>query len=941
MSFIDRFNFATIFQPFRVLRSFVWLPPIFVMVGNIVIFNASLDAKYNDKHWSFEPLPAKIEIPKSAMDDQFPGAPLIRNPIDRFIHSKLTIEKQTFQPIADRAILARRASLVLTGRLPDSAMVQQFVQSDDARAYEAYVDSLLASPQFGERVAMNWLKLSQYAETQGDQSDQYCDGWPYRDWVVSAINQDLPYDQFVTWQLAGDMLAHPTDSQRLATAFNWLQRQMDKGGGVEEELRVRDMTARVDALGKAVMGLTFQCSRCHDHKHDPFTQREYFQLCDMFDNISTQNTRMLLLNQAQKQQLKTLQDAMQSVRQVYADDLRKLESSPTVENWYSSLGAWPQPQNEWLKAEFNLDKTHTEPASLLANNVHANEPGGYEGTIQWKMDNKHSAILLDGDNALIFPKTGVFSRTQEFTICFELKLPTSFDRAMVLHRSMSRTDAGSRGYQLSIESGHFHFDIIHYWPSSAIRVRCTQPVPQNKWMHIALVYGGTNLAEDTHIYVDGNRAPVEILRNTLQKDILDEGDEVVLSIGARDGDQGLAGGLVDNLQVYDSALTAIEIAGLATDQPWVTWFELTSAQQTLWRGHYAQRIDPQFKYHKESYLHYFNSLAELVQPAREILVMSELSENRPTRVLNRGSFESPGELVESGVHRALLTDGEPMPRNRLELARWLTSDHHPLTARVAVNHIWQQLFGRGLVVTAEDFGVHGQSPTHPELLDFLARELIRSGWSRKKIFRMIATSQAFMQSSQISAASSTDKGGDSDKLGHYPAHRLTAELLRAGAFQAGGLRSERLGAAANLPGSELCPANRDTTATSLQSLEFTNDPQNFEASRAIALLAIGINKNSEITAESFDPTNIAQALKRVVLDLTSLDCSDSQLLRLMLGYQEQVKRFEQEPERADELLNIGQWKAIESSDANLRCKLAAMTFIVNSILNTEGFTVIR
>ena len=240
-------------------------------------------------------------------------------------------------------------------------------------------------------------------------------------------------------------------------------------------------------------------------------------------------------------------------------------------------------------------------------------------------------------------------------------------------------------------------------------------------MQIALVYGGTNRAEDTHIYIDGKRASVEITGNSLRKDFLEEQGDISLSIGARNGDQGLAGGLVDDLQVYDSALTAIEIAGLATDEPWLTWSELTAAQRTLWREHFAQRMDPQCKYHIESFQHYFKSLSEIVQNAPEMRV----------------------------VNQALLNEGETMPKNRLELARWLMNNNHPLTARVAANQIWQQMFGSGLVFTADDFGVRGQPPTHPELLDYLARELIRSGWSRKAIFRLIATSNAFMSANRF------------------------------------------------------------------------------------------------------------------------------------------------------------------------------------------------
>ena len=680
--------------------------------------------KFKAKHWSYKPLPTRIEIPSRSTTKPQKFA---RNPIDAFVATEQQLDALEMPLEADRAILARRASLMLTGRLPSADQVQHFVQSQDENAYENYVDSLLASPQFGERVAINWLSLSNPADTHGFQSDRLRDGWPYRDWVVSAINQDLPYDQFITWQLAGDMLSVPFLEQRLATAFLGLPHKDEAGNFLVEVERMAYMTDRVNTLGTAIMGLTLQCSRSHDDNHDSRTQKESFQRCDVFDHIdasglasfstdSAPDSTMLLLDKAQKQQVETLENAIVSIQQAYADEVKKLAKSDTVENWYGSLKAWPQPEDRWLSAEFSFDKPLTEQAMQFVNRVHSDKPGSCEGTVKWQKDGKHSAVLLDGDNALFFPKSGVFSRTQEFTISLGLKVSKFFDRAVVLHRSQSWTDAGMRGYQLLIEDGHFHFDLVHFWPSSAIRIRCADPVPLNQWLQIALVYGGTNRAEDTHIYIEGKRATVEIIRNSLRKDFLVEQVDVPLSIGARNRDQGLAGGLVDDLQIYDSALTAIEIAGLATDEPWVTWSELTVARQALWREHFAQRVDPQCKYHIESFQHYFKSLSETVQNAREMMV----------------------------VNQALLNEGETMPKNRLELAQWLMNENHPLTARVAVNQIWQQMFGSGLVFTADDFGVLGQTPTHPELLDYLARELIRSGWSRKTIFRLIATSQAFM-----------------------------------------------------------------------------------------------------------------------------------------------------------------------------------------------------
>lgn len=966
-------------------------------------------AVYKAKHWSFEPLPSSVKLPPLESVSLLTIAN-DKNAIDAFVSEKLKAQQLNLLPEADRGTLARRASLALTGCLPSIDLLQSFVLNPSPAAYERFVDELIASPQFGERVATNWLDLARYADTHGYQTDRYRDVWAYRDWVISAINQDLSFDQFITWQLAGDMLPNPTREQRLATAFNRLHRQNEEGGSTEEEFRVEYMTDRVNTLGTAVMGLTMQCSRCHDHKYDPLKQLEYFQLCDMFDNIdesgltsywtdSMPGPTMLLLDSTESQQVVALEQAMQSIRKVYAEEVSQLSKGSKVEDWFSSLAGWPQPEERWLKADFPMEAAAatsvesstpaiTSSLTTLENTIAKDQPGSSEaGAIEIVQDGSHSAVALDGDNALVFPKSGVFSRTQEFTICLDLKIPKAFDRAVVLHRSKSWTDAGSRGYQLLIEDGHFTFGVIHYWPSSAIKIRTKQPVPLNQWMHVALVYGGTNSASDTHIYIDGKLAEIEIVQDSLHKDILYERVDVALSIGARNRDRGVPGGLVDHLQVYDVALTGVEISSLATDSALLTWGELSEQERSQWTEHFARRVDQNCKYHLESLHHYFESLAKVVQEKRELMVMDEKATNHPTRFLNRGAYDTPGDVVSPGVHKALLSEGESMPTNRLELAKWLTSDHHPLTARVAVNHMWQQMFGRGLVVTAEDFGIQGQSPSHPELLDYLAVEFIRSGWSRKAIMRKIALSQVFRQSSRFDAERrSADPDGS--LLSHFPAQRLSAEQVRDGALQAGNLLSENLGGPPAYPyqpsglweeksglkypqskgeglfrrslytvwkrtspppsmmlfdsaGREVCSARREITVTSLQALVMMNDPQMVEASRGLALRALGIERKEDVSESKFVQENIQRAIENAYLRLTSHECPAELKDRLLKGVQDQTAFFESQPNSAAKLLGVGEWQAIEIQEANQQAKLAALTLVVNSIMNSDAFAVMR
>ena len=323
-------------------------------------------------------------------------------------------------------------------------------------------------------------------------------------------------------------------------------------------------------------------------------------------------------SQSQKERIEALEKAMASASQAYADEMTKLSKSAVVENWYTSLVGWPQPEDSWLSAEYPFEKPDgSEPLKQLANRVHLDHPGTIQsGVISLQQDGVHSAVLLDGNNALVFPKSAVFSRTQEFTICLELKISKQTDRAVVLHRTKTTIADGLIGYEILIEDGRFRFGLIHKQSSNSICIRCKEKISVAKWMHVALVYGGTNSANDTWIYIDGQKVEREIVHDSLHNDILDDADEVPLTIGARQKDKGVTG-LVDQLQVYESALTSIEIAGLVTDTPLVTWAELSEQQRGLWREHYAKRVDAQCKYHIESFKHYFQSLSEIETKSRE------------------------------------------------------------------------------------------------------------------------------------------------------------------------------------------------------------------------------------------------------------------------------------------------------------------------------------
>jgi hypothetical protein len=371
---------------------------------------------------------------------------------------------------------------------------------------------------------------------------------------------------------------------------------------------------------------------------------------------------------------------------------------------------------------------------------------------------------------------------------------------------------------------------------------------------------------------------------------------------------------------------------------------LSRQQKLLWCEHYAHRIDPQCKYHKESFQHYFQSLNATVQPVREMMIMQENASSRPTRFLNPGAPNAPFEAVEPGVPLALLGDGETMPTNRLELARWLSSDHHPQTARVAVNHIWQQMFGHGLVETSEDLGLASQPPTHPELLDYLARELIQSGWSRKAIVRKIALSQAFAQASQMAFATGGSETHDAT-ISHYPAKQLTEKSIRDGALQVGELLSERLGGAPaflhepaeGLYRRSLYTLGRPTSSSTLGE----NDPQFVEACTAIAIRALGIERGSKVSARTFETESVERALRNIVEQLTSLACEDEMLVRLKQTFAKQRQVLGTQPKEIAKWFSSRRWNEWLPISGEFQLDLAALAFTVGTVLKSDEFTVIR
>lgn len=716
-----------------------------------------------EAHWSF--LPLRSETLKG-MD------------IDRVVSTGLRERGLDLQPEATAETLVRRVSFDLTG-LPPSAEEVALFMGDHAvnptGAMERLVTRLLASPHYGERMAVDWLDVARYADSYGYQVDREREVWPWRDWVVKAFNDNLSFDQFITWQLAGDLLPNPTDEQVLATAFNRLHQQESEGGSVEEEYRVEYVADRVQTVATAFLGLTFECARCHDHKYDPITQKEYYGLFSMFQNIdeaglysfftpSPPTPAMMLMDGPTKAKLTASE---KKVRSLEASDAGT-PARKTLE-----MRADVPVSLEGLIAHFSFDELK---GSKLADAL-AKPPAEVKGKDgkSVKAEDKTSATLK-GENKLVEGKVGKalhftgddavdtplgnFKREEPFSIALWVKTPDVKERAVVLHRSRAWTDAASRGYELLIEEGRLKWSLIHFWPGNAISIRTRQPLKVNEWTHVVVTNDGSSRAAGLHFYVNGQLAEVEVVRDALTKTIQGGGGDNI-SLGERFRDRGFKGGMIDDLRVFNR-----DVSKAAPINP-----ELQKA-----RAEFYAMQDEQ----------------------KEIMVMRELSQRKKAYVLTRGEYDKRADEVGPVTPVSLSPFPKDAPKNRLGFARWLTAPDHPLTARVTVNRLWNSLFGRGLVKTTEDFGSQGERPEYPELINYLAIKFIHSGWDMKALVKEIVMSRVYRQRSVADAKTMADDP-ENQWLARGPRYRLPAEMIRDNALAVAGLLKLSVGGPPVLP----------------------------------------------------------------------------------------------------------------------------------------------
>ena len=909
------------------------------------------------KHWAFSK-PVQPALPP-VKNKRWP-----RNEIDHFILARLEREKLTPSPEVDRPTLIRRLSLDLTGLPPTIAEVETFRNDRNPDAYEKLVDRLLASPHYGEHLARGWLDLARYADSNGYQVDLARSMWPYREWVINAFNQNLPFDQFSIEQIAGDLLPDATREQKIATGFNRNTKSNDEGGGDDEEYRTKAVKDRVATTATTWLGLTMMCAECHTHKYDPITQEEYYRFYGFFNNTTDRGN-------GTEPSLAVPAPSVEPMASYLREQISKLRTQLTEaeKRLTAEQAAWEQriagKTNVWVT--LNLTKavstggatfTNLPDQSLLATGINSIYDT-YQIEAATGLQNI-TAILLEVLPDPSLPKNGPgrWGKTGNF-ILDELGMtaaPTSAETTEPSNIFFTRATAD--------------------WEQQYYRAEhAVDRNPKTGWA-IGPKFG------ERHFLIAELKSPVGFAAGT----------KLGFRFDSYHGNSHTIGRLRLSVTTEPDPAALwpvpLEIANVLA----VPVARRSPEQQQLLTAHY-RTVSPTVRNLEREIARLNERDAGLANTKYSTLVMKEREEPRATFVNIRGNFLDKGKEVTAGTPAFL----PPLPdtglTNRLALARWLVSPENPLTARVTVNRLWERVFGTGIVKTSEDFGKQGEPPSHPELLDWLACEFMSPTvanqdsriphpasrvpphpWDTKHILKLLVMSATYRQS-----AAASDEQLDHDLfnrlLARGPRFRLDAEIIRDQALTVSGLLNPEIGgpsvypvqvpnlwkelgflrpeigmdewpvsegpelyrravytfwrrvctyptfATFDAPSREVCTSRRPRTDTPLQALAALNEPTLLEAARVFA---------QRILREGgANPARQIEFAFRVCLARMPTKAERARLLAL---YEQQLKSFEHDPRSAAELVNQGAAAQLDKVDVR---KLAAWMMVANALLNLD------
>lgn len=749
------------------------------------------------EHWSF--ISPKKKVTPFTVD----------HTIDYYISKKHEENGMKFSEPASKEKLVRRLYFDLTGLPPTVEEVDSFLNNSSEEAYTELVDKLLNSHAYAERMAVDWMDLSRYADSHGLHADGLRTMWPWRDWVIKAFDENMPYDQFVTWQLAGDLLPNATREQKLATAFNRNSPMTAEGGVIDEEWRLNYVFDRTETMSTAFLGLTVACAKCHDHKFDPVSQKDYYQLTAFFNNIrelgmtgddGDYGPLLPLPDETTEQHLQRLENSITQIEkeiELNATDLASLETyinelPSTNKVMDSRIGYYPFDKVEKDKTKkkkghpFIADGNKNVGSRLAPKVV----PGIKDNALRFEQDYDRLYISKEIPNfEWVDPfSAGVWVNTDQQDPKF---------RQFILGTTGGKNNWW-RGWDFYLDgSNHLNFRLINIAPGNMVHIRTEQTIPVEQWKHLAFSYNGSGKADGIKLFIDGKEVAIKNLIDNLYKSIkpvsasgMKIEDRPILvgkSYEGSTGDNGTFSGSMDDLVFFDKKLSALELDLIYKSYQ----SQKTLPDQNLVKQHWIENhpktvaLEKQLKNSRKQWLKTFS-------PVIEVMVMEELPQSRKTYLYSRGNYDEPAYEVNAAVPEKLPAMNPKLPKNRLGLAKWLFDQKNPLTARVAVNRYWQMIFGRGLVQTSTDFGVQGALPSHPDLLDALALEFIESSWDIKQLIKKMVLSKTYRQTSKASPEL-LEKDPKNIFLARSNRYRLPAEMIRDNALATSGLLVNQIG----------------------------------------------------------------------------------------------------------------------------------------------------
>ena len=885
------------------------------------------------EHWAFR-APVKPRAPAVQ------NAAWVKNAIDRFVLHPLEAKGLSPAPAADRRTLLRRVALDLTGLPPTPAEIEGYLKDASPEAYERMVDRYLASPRYGEQRARYWLDAARYGDTHGIHVDNYREIWPYRDWVIRAFNRNLPFHQFSIEQLAGDLLPSPTLDQQIATGFLRCGVTTNEVGIIDDEYAEIYAKDRADTAAAVWLGLTSGCASCHDHKFDPISQKDFYALGAFFRNTT------------QKVMDGNVADTPPAVFVPAAGDRSRWErNSKRLAQIREEMAAEEKAAPgfvDWLQGGRQKAIVHPTPTFVADLRALANAPGDQR---------------LDESNALVFPRSeGVsvakaprLDAGEPFSISVGFRLPAA-EKTYVIAAQQER----GRGWVLDVSGGAAGLRLTGDGGRS-IEIRAAQPLRFGAWNHVVAAYDGSRRPSGLSLYVNGDAAAAQARADQTAELTGDIAVDMPLVLG-----KSLAGGAISEFLILNRAAGESEARVLSQ------WTAIEKGDRAALLTYYLFDRDETFRALAKEQDELNGEMRAMERRGAVTLVMQERSDTTPfAHVLYRGAYDQRRERVDANTPSVLPPMTSDMPRNRLGFARWLFTEDHPLTARVTVNRMWQEMFGTGIVKTVDDFGSQGEPPVNQDLLDWLAVDFREGGWDIKRFYRQVLLSSTYRQAA-AATPEKLAKDPDNRFFSRGPRFRLDAETVRDYALAASGLLTPQIGGPSvkpyqpegvweavamdvsntrfykqdtgealyrrsmytfwkrsappasmdifNAPTRENCTVRRERTNTPLQALVTMNDPQFVEAARELA-------GHSLENAAEFD---------------AQLDYMAERLLaRPLLANEKQIARrsfdgfrafYTENPADASSLLNTG---ARKPNPALEPAAYAAMTMLANQLMNLD------